>query len=153
MQSPHVVAEGFLGFRDGLGECLRPGVLRHIGEYLGEFVPLFGCQLVSAELVDRVLGDLAEFVVGQIFERRRDDLNVRGEVRLVQMRKPGYQFTFSQIPCRAEQHNDVRFQRGIVVTMRTRLGRRIRDGLRFLGGHSRDTSIVRRDLHVSARGW
>jgi hypothetical protein len=57
---------------------------------------------VGAVRVDGVLGDFPELVVTQVFQRRRDDLDIGRKLGLIQIGQAGYQLAFGQIPRRAE---------------------------------------------------
>jgi len=55
-------------------QVLRVGTLRDVPDVFRKTCPLFGRELVRAERVDCGLGDVSELVVGEFFQRRRDDL-------------------------------------------------------------------------------
>ena len=142
MQSPHVRSQVGFGFSDRRGESFGSGTERDVMDDFREVGPLFWRELVLAERVDRRLGEFPELVVGEVFQRHRDDLDIGRKLGLIQVGQTGYQLAFGQVPRRAEQDDDVGVERRIGVAARACLWRRIRDGLRFVGGHSPDTSTA-----------
>jgi hypothetical protein len=123
-----------LGFGLGHRGCQRIGSspLWDVAEHLGEAGPLLVGKFVRAELVDRVPRHFAELVHGQVLQRGPDDLNVRSEVGLVEVGEARDQLSLGQVARRSEKHDDVWVHRDVVMTVRTRLGGRVRDGLGLL---------------------
>ena len=107
VQPTHRAAQLLLGDLDRLGEAFRSGRLRHVGEPLGERVPLLRGQRVVAELVHRLLGEAAERLLVVVLQRRADHLDVRRQGRQGQVREAGDQLAPGQVAGRAEQHDHV----------------------------------------------
>ena len=112
MQPSDVRPELGLGFGDGVGQRLGARALRHVGDRLGEPRPLLLGELVGAELVDRLLGQCEELVLGEMSSSEVPTISdVRRQVGLVQVGQAGQQLALGQVARRAEQHDDVRVDR------------------------------------------
>ena len=83
MQSPHLRSQVGFGFSDRLGERFGSGALRNVPDDFCEVGPLFGRELVGSERVDGGLGEFPELVVAEVFQRRRDDLDIGGKLGLI----------------------------------------------------------------------
>ena len=77
------------------------------------------------------LASFEELVVGDVLQRGGDDLDVGRQLGLVQIGQPGDQLASGQVARRAEQHDDVRVDREVVVTVWACARRRIGDRLRL----------------------
>ena len=147
VQPADVGAELGFGGRDGRGQRIGARALRHVGDCLGEPRPLFLAELVGAEVLDGLFRQLEEVLGGDVLQGCRDDLDVGCQVGLIQIGQAGNQLASGQIARRAEQNDDVRVHRIVVMTAGTGAGMRIGDRLRFACRHSRHTPTGPTFLH------